>query len=250
MVRPSYGRWADETNTPTEILASNEGWEKVGCLIDNSDAAIAASYTTTGGNANSHVKFTAKQAGVAGNQLAVVLDGTGGVSHALELTSVQDGIVTITLATSAGSAITTTANELVAFLAGQATFQALMSCAIAGTETGVGIMAALANTHLASGADLAGAATLVKGTILGMVTATGLYKAYNNSLSDGTEVAVGILGDTVDADLTDQNDLRLAASMYVRGTFYEAALTGLDSAAKTDLKSRTVGSGATALLVI
>ena len=75
-----------------------------------------------------------------------------------------------------------------------------------------------------------GAGSLVRGTVLGRVTASGKYKAYNASATDGTEVPRGILAQDVDASSADVN-----ASMYVHGEFNEDELTGLDDAGKLKL---------------
>lgn len=71
------------------------------------------------------------------------------------------------------------------------------------------------------------------GTVLGKVTATGKYGPYDNALSNGQEVAVGILFGTVPVR---SGQTQAAAAMLVHGFVYEAKLTGIDAAGKTDLK--------------
>jgi hypothetical protein len=44
---------------------------------------------------------------------------------------------------------------------------------------------------------------LVAGAVVGIVTATGKYAAYDNALANGTEVVAGILVDAVDASAGD-----------------------------------------------
>jgi hypothetical protein len=86
-------------------------------------------------------------------------------------------------------------------------------------------------------------AKIVKGTVMGIITATGLAIPYLTAAVDGSGVAVGIISDDFDPTLsTDQSDLRLAANMYIHGSFVEANLTGIDSDAKVDLKGRTIGT--------
>ena len=80
-----------------------------------------------------------------------------------------------------------------------------------------------------------GEGVLAEGTILGKVTASGKYAAYDNAASDGTQTAVGILSETVDATSAD-----VSTHMYVKGQFVEAELVGLDANGKTDLGSKTV----------
>ncbi len=75
------------------------------------------------------------------------------------------------------------------------------------------------------------AGTLAKGTVLGKITASGKYAAYNDGHSDGTEVARGILTDSI--TVTAAGDAQ--AIMDVHGTFDSSACTGYDANAGTDL---------------
>lgn len=72
------------------------------------------------------------------------------------------------------------------------------------------------------------------GTVLGKVTASGKYDAYDDGNADGTEVAVGILVDNEDATLADR-----PARIALKGDFYEDLVIGLDANGKTDLGSKT-----------
>jgi hypothetical protein len=77
--------------------------------------------------------------------------------------------------------------------------------------------------------------TLRKGLVLGKVDATGKYKEYDPSASDGTETARVILDDEVDlldaaGDAVDTEGLGA-----FRGDFVASALIGLDAGAKADL---------------
>ncbi|MGE0493277.1 MAG: head decoration protein [Vulcanimicrobiota bacterium] len=77
------------------------------------------------------------------------------------------------------------------------------------------------------------------GTVLGRIATSGKYAAYDDSNSDGTQVASGILDREVDHREGDG----YGASMYIPrggGFFREDALTGLDAAAKTDLGAISV----------
>ncbi len=91
----------------------------------------------------------------------------------------------------------------------------------------------------------AAAANLVKGTVMGMVTATKLWAPYDNAAVDGREVARGILDDMYVIDVNKlpaaNKETALLAAMYVHGAFYKANLTGLDAAGETDLGMKTVG---------
>lgn len=80
------------------------------------------------------------------------------------------------------------------------------------------------------GADADGNKFLEAGTVLGEITATGLYGAYDNGASDGREVAKGFLLETV--NLKDGNAI---TGMLIHGSVIEARVSGLDANGKTDL---------------
>lgn len=82
-----------------------------------------------------------------------------------------------------------------------------------------------------------GTAALVKGTVLGQYntgTNSGTFGAYNNAGSSGLDTAKGILTDAVDASSSG-----VQATMYTHGEFYRSKITGIDSAAESDLKNCT-----------
>lgn len=79
----------------------------------------------------------------------------------------------------------------------------------------------------------AAAGAMVAGTVLGKITASSKYVAYNNAAADGSEVAAGILYNAV-ADLAV--DQKVAA--YVRDAEVTGIrLTGLDTPGTADLKA-------------
>jgi len=87
---------------------------------------------------------------------------------------------------------------------------------------------------------------LVRGTVMGVVTATGEFAPYVAGASDGTETAVGILSKTFDAsELYNVNSSNVKAAaenpatIYRAGTFFEAACPGIDAAGKVDLTDIT-----------
>lgn len=92
--------------------------------------------------------------------------------------------------------------------------------------------------YLALGGTLAAGENLVKGTVVGKITGTGLISTYHDIHNDGTEVAVGILQSAVDATLKN-----MPCSFYVMGFFVESLLTGLDNAAKADLFAQSLPDG-------
>lgn len=77
----------------------------------------------------------------------------------------------------------------------------------------------------------ASAGALTPGTLLGRVTATAKLKAYSNAASDGSETCVGVLYAHAPDLAVDQKVTYIARSAEVR----LASLTGLDTAARTDL---------------
>lgn len=89
--------------------------------------------------------------------------------------------------------------------------------------------------------------TLAKGTVLGKVTATGKYSAYNDALSTGVEVARLILQYSITTDASSNVTIdgefgatRLTAPVYTQGDFRSEDLVGMDAAALADLQGRIV----------
>lgn len=78
------------------------------------------------------------------------------------------------------------------------------------------------------------ATPLAEGTILGKITASGKYAVYADGASDGTQTAVGILAEYVDASGGDK-----VSHMYLKGLFVESELVGLDANGKSDLGSKS-----------
>lgn len=78
---------------------------------------------------------------------------------------------------------------------------------------------------------------LRKGLLLGKVTATGKYKQYDDTASDGTEVAAGILLDEVNVHDEDGNDQDRIATILVHGVVDDSKIYGKDASDhyKTDL---------------
>ncbi len=78
-------------------------------------------------------------------------------------------------------------------------------------------------------------ADLVKGTILGRVTATGKMIAYAAGASDGSENPVAVLMEDAKAAAAD-----VKAVVGFAGVYVKANMTGLDAAAITALEARGV----------
>lgn len=79
---------------------------------------------------------------------------------------------------------------------------------------------------------------VASGTVLGKITATGLYGPYDNAASDGRQVADGFLFNSTPMRSGGPD---VGAPLQWRGVIREAKLPanhGLDSAAKTDLAAK------------
>lgn len=110
----------------------------------------------------------------------------------------------------------------------------------------------------------AAVANIARGTILGQVTATGLWSAYSNGNVDGTETARGIaaydmqvdgngkitLSGTAAQSGGDQGEKFSEAPVYVAGYFATTDLTGLDAAAVTELGRLVEGALADGILKV
>ena len=79
----------------------------------------------------------------------------------------------------------------------------------------------------------AAAPAMVPGTLVGKITASGKYAAYNNAANDGTEVAAGILYRAVADKAVDQKAVIVSRHAEV----ISSLLTGLDTAGRADLNT-------------
>jgi hypothetical protein len=95
--------------------------------------------------------------------------------------------------------------------------------------------------------------TLAKGTILGKITATGKYAAYDNGAATGVETALPLITQyavTTNADGNVTNfdqwgGVDSSAPCYTRGDFRTEDLANLDAAAVTDIKATIVTGNTT-----
>jgi hypothetical protein len=94
--------------------------------------------------------------------------------------------------------------------------------------------------------------TYAKGTVCGIVSATGAAKAYANGNSDGSERAVIIAAYDMYSDGTHvslkaatplfDGELNTTAPFYVCGFFKCSDLTGLDANGIADMEARLIGA--------
>lgn len=91
---------------------------------------------------------------------------------------------------------------------------------------------------------VSGAGALKAGTVLGKITASGKYQAYDNDASDGSEVAAAILTHAQDATSADIPAAALTRMAQVNGNLliWGAGVTtqGEKDAAIADLAAKTV----------
>jgi Bacteriophage lambda head decoration protein D len=86
--------------------------------------------------------------------------------------------------------------------------------------------------------------TLVKGTLLGQITATGLWRAYASGNADGSQNPKAVLSYDTTTDAAglhtigggQQGETYLDCPAFFSGEFYAGDLTGLDSTAVTNGK--------------
>jgi hypothetical protein len=121
--------------------------------LDTFALRTEATYTTSGGNANSHIVFKHDLGGVAGNSYSITMTDPGAPSQSLAV-SVSGKDVTVSLATDIGSAITSTANSVVAAIKASDDCNFIQFTADKVTsETGLGVVAALGKQSLTGGLD-------------------------------------------------------------------------------------------------
>lgn len=95
--------------------------------------------------------------------------------------------------------------------------------AITGSEVGIAVTVAPSD------------AEVPVGTVLGKIAADGMYKAYDKTATDGSQVALAILAEPVPAGETAQ-----VATAYVKGIFYTDKLKGMDGEARAALLAREI----------
>lgn len=77
---------------------------------------------------------------------------------------------------------------------------------------------------------------ILAGTLMGRVTASKLWKPYNNSNSDGTEVARGVLRQSVNTAAYAQDAVvGYQGNIVVQGLVKNSKISGSDASALTDL---------------
>jgi len=145
-------RVVERTNATRHIRTINTGI--IGIVGTAPDSAPAADATATTGTeaANNGITYAAP-AGAAGNNVSIMLADPKANSSALAV-SVKNAVITVSLATDAAGAITSTAALIIAAIAGNAQASALVTAANTGASTGAGVVAAtVKQVPLTGGAD-------------------------------------------------------------------------------------------------
>jgi uncharacterized protein len=138
----------DEGIRPIQTVKSSI----IGMVGTAPDAAADTKATLVQGLLNAAILFTAKLAGAAGNAIRVRLRDPGAASQALSVTVAANDI-TVNLATSAGSAITSTAAQVIAAVIASVPAFALVNAANAPGSSGATVVAATGFVALSGGVD-------------------------------------------------------------------------------------------------
>lgn len=85
------------------------------------------------------------------------------------------------------------------------------------------------------GADANGDKILKAGTVMGQVTASKKWRAYVNNAADGSQTAVGFLGEGINL-----RDGDIVTGLLVGGSVRTARCSGLDQSAQTALTGRFI----------
>lgn len=128
------------------------------CNLLSSDNAVItlpgtfASKTTVLTGTNNDLVFTARKKGSIYNLLQVQYVNPAGNNQALSV-SMVGSLIRVSLATGAGGAITSTATLIKNALTANAAINALIATTLAASNTGAGIVTAMAAENLAGGTD-------------------------------------------------------------------------------------------------
>lgn len=118
--------------------------------VKNAAKETKATLTTALTGDNNDLKYTSKLNGALGNAITVEYVDPDGVNAELAV-SVDGTAITVSLATGAAKAITTTASDIATAIAAHAEANALVAVANAGLDTGVGTVTEMAATALTGG---------------------------------------------------------------------------------------------------
>lgn len=118
--------------------------------VKNAAKETKATLTTALTGDNNDLKYTSKLNGALGNAITVEYVDPDGANAELAV-SVDGTAITVSLATGAAKAITTTASDIATAIAAHAEANALVAVANAGSDTGAGTVTEMAATALTGG---------------------------------------------------------------------------------------------------
>lgn len=118
--------------------------------VKNAAKETKATLTTALTGDNNDLKYTSKLNGALGNAITVEYVDPDGANAELAV-SVDGTAITVSLATGATKAITTTASDIATAIAAHAEANALVAVANAGSDTGAGTVTEMAATALTGG---------------------------------------------------------------------------------------------------
>ncbi len=118
--------------------------------VKNAAKETKATLTTELAGDNNDLKYTSKLNGALGNAITVEYVDPDDVNAELAV-SVDGTAITVSLATGAAKAITTTASDIATAIAAHAEANALVAVANAGSDTGAGTVTEMAATALTGG---------------------------------------------------------------------------------------------------
>lgn len=201
------------------ITAANNSVIGLVATAPDAPAEIKSKLLTGVIGTNNAVTITSKLTGVAGDAISVALVNPGANNAALGVV-VLGTAITVNLATSAGGAITTTATQLIAAIAGNAAANALVTAANTGASTGAGVVAAIPTAKLAGGRDEAfplGKRTLVTDVRSAIAKAgtSGTLLPSLKAIADICNPIVVVV--RVDVDEEDQDELVNAGIILLLG---------------------------------
>lgn len=136
---------------PADGISANIGTEKDVPILGTVVPAVNATLDTNLTGADNDLHYEAKVGGVVGNAITITYTDPGGTTAAFSVAVVANAI-TVNLARAA-SAITTTANDIIAGILASAPASALVNVSLKTGNSGAGIVTALGATHLAGGAE-------------------------------------------------------------------------------------------------
>ncbi len=165
------------------------------------DAGDAAAVETSMTGSHNDIRVESDTAGTIGNGYSFELLDPSANNATLAVSTVDYLKFTVSLATDAGGAITTTGNQLIAALNAYAPFAALMTAALKSGHDGTGIVTALAETDLTGGGANA-AITTTSAEAVALINASPLASRHFTAALKAAYDGEGLLEELAEASFT------------------------------------------------